>query len=273
MHLESMLHMAQDPERGAGEFVAVGQRLVQKPASYLALEEAFQLYVARRPNEARGVCRRVATHYRERDAEVYKLSVLAEALISELIGDLEAACATLERLGRERGFEADLDRVMALTSLYELIGSSEKLEAAVNICRFLERSFDPGIRRWAPGTAASPARAGRGGYPLRGAAPWPMTASMGSVVCSMALSCSPGRRRRPAHGPPSSRTSCSGPITFRHRRAPARRRRTSTGSSKRRHKCRSSVASLRHAAPAERSRGVAVPARSSADGRMKELGS
>jgi Lon protease (S16) C-terminal proteolytic domain len=145
MHLESMLHMAQDPERGAGEFLAVGQRLVQKPAAYLALEEAFRLYVARRPNEARGVCRRVATHYRERDAEVYKLSVLAEAWISELIGDLEAACATLERLGRERGFEADLDRVMALISLYELIGSSEKLEAAINICRFLERSFDPGF--------------------------------------------------------------------------------------------------------------------------------
>jgi hypothetical protein len=143
MHLESMLHMAQDPERGAGEFLAVGQRLVQKPAAYLALEEAFRLYVARRPNEARGVCRRVATHYRERDAEVYKQSVLAEAWISELIGDLEAASATLERLGRERGFEADLDRVMALISLYELIGSSEKLEAAVNICRFLERSFDP----------------------------------------------------------------------------------------------------------------------------------
>jgi len=31
---------------------------------------------------------------------------------------------------------------MALVSLYELIGTREKLEAAVNICRFLERSFD-----------------------------------------------------------------------------------------------------------------------------------
>src|SRR5947208_78592 len=48
LHLESMLRMAQDPERGAGEFLAVGQRLVQKPAAYLALEEAFRMYVARR---------------------------------------------------------------------------------------------------------------------------------------------------------------------------------------------------------------------------------
>src|SRR5438445_13761119 len=143
MHLESMLHMAQDPERGAGEFLAVGQRLVQKPAAYLALEEAFQLYVARRPHEARVVCRRAAARYRERDVDVYKLSVLAEAWISELSGDLEAACATLERLGHERGFEADLDRVMALVGLYELIGARDKLEAAVNICRFLERTLGP----------------------------------------------------------------------------------------------------------------------------------
>jgi Lon protease (S16) C-terminal proteolytic domain len=143
MHLESMLRMAQDPERGAGEFLAVGQRLVQKPTAYLALEEAFQLYVARRPHEARSVCRRAAARYREREAEVYKLSVLAEAWISELSGDLEAACSALEHLGRERGFEADLDRVMALVGLYELVGTRDKLEAAVNICRFLERNFGP----------------------------------------------------------------------------------------------------------------------------------
>ena len=141
IHLESMLRMAQDPERGAGEFLAVGQRLVQKPTAYLALEEAFRLYVARRPHEARAVCRRAAGRYRDRDADVYKLAVLAQAWISELSGDLDAACAALEHLGQERGFEADLDRVMALVGLYELIGTRDKLEAAVNICRFLERSF------------------------------------------------------------------------------------------------------------------------------------
>jgi hypothetical protein len=69
--------------------------------------------------------------------------VLAEAWISELSGDLEAACTALERLGHERGFEADHDRVMALVGLYELIGTRGRLEAAVNICRFLERTFGP----------------------------------------------------------------------------------------------------------------------------------
>src|SRR5207249_12248014 len=60
MHLESMLRLAHDPERGAGEFLAIGQfQLVQKPAAYLALEQAFREYVARRPNEARAVCRQV----------------------------------------------------------------------------------------------------------------------------------------------------------------------------------------------------------------------
>src|SRR5438105_7986399 len=52
MHLETLLHLAQDPERGAGEFLAVGQfQLVQKPAAYLALESTFQHYVQRRPHD------------------------------------------------------------------------------------------------------------------------------------------------------------------------------------------------------------------------------
>src|SRR5262245_17400740 len=53
MHLESMLPMAQDAERGAGEFVAVGRRLVQKHAAHMALEEAFRHLLQRRPHEAR----------------------------------------------------------------------------------------------------------------------------------------------------------------------------------------------------------------------------
>jgi tetratricopeptide (TPR) repeat protein len=143
-HLESMLHLAQDPERGVGEFIAVGQfQLVQKPTAYLALEEAFRHYVGRHPNEARSHCRHVASRYRESDPEVYKLAMLADAWISEMIGDLPAACETLERLGAERGYETDLDRIMALVSIYERIGSREKLEAAVNVCRYLERSYSP----------------------------------------------------------------------------------------------------------------------------------
>ena len=141
MHLESMLHLAQDPTHGAGEFLAMGQfQLVQKPTAYLALEEAFRLYVNRRPNEACAMCRQVATRYRQRDREVYKLAALAEAWLYELIGDLEVAGEILETLGRERGFETDIDRLLALVTLYEKSGSRERLESAVNICRYLEHS-------------------------------------------------------------------------------------------------------------------------------------
>lgn len=145
MHLESILHLAQDPERGAGEFLAVGQfQLVPKPTTYLALEEAFRLYLARRPNDARAVCRKVAQQYREKDLEVYRLAVMAEAWLCELIGDLPAATEILERLGEERGFETHVDRLTALAGLYERLGSREKLEAALNIGRYLEERL-PGV--------------------------------------------------------------------------------------------------------------------------------
>jgi tetratricopeptide (TPR) repeat protein len=127
MHLESMLHLAQDPTHGAGEFLAMGQfQLVQKPTAYLALEEAFRLYVARRPNEACATCRSVANRYRDRDPEVYKLAVLAESWIYELIGDLEVASGILEDLG----------------SLYEKAGTRDRLEAGVNICKYLEQHYE-----------------------------------------------------------------------------------------------------------------------------------
>ncbi|MGE5177224.1 MAG: S16 family serine protease [Hyphomicrobiales bacterium] len=138
MHLESMLHMAQDPVHGAGEFLAMGRfQLVKKPTAYLELEEAFRQFVSRRPTEAGAICRRVAARYKERDPEVYKLAVLAEAWIHELTGQLPQACEILERLGLERGYETDLDRLMALVPVYERLGTRSSLGAAVNICRYL----------------------------------------------------------------------------------------------------------------------------------------
>ena len=140
MHLASMLHLAQDPEAGVGEFLAFGRnQLVRKPAAYLALEHAFQLVVARRPTEACAHCRQIALKYRDRDREVYKLARLAEAWLHELAGELDQACALLERFGTERGFEADLDRVLALARVYECVGTPEKLQAAANIFLYLER--------------------------------------------------------------------------------------------------------------------------------------
>ncbi len=79
MRLASMLRLAQDPERGAGEFLALGQnQLWRKPAALLELESAFRLFVALRPDEARAACSRLAQKSRDQDRDVHKLAVLAE---------------------------------------------------------------------------------------------------------------------------------------------------------------------------------------------------
>src|SRR5437762_2282931 len=103
MHLGSMLQLARDPEKGAGEFLALGPfQLWKKPAAHLELEEAFRLFLARRPAEAQQKCERLAWKSQGKDAELHKLAVLAKAWIAELSGDVASAVATLEELGCER---------------------------------------------------------------------------------------------------------------------------------------------------------------------------
>jgi tetratricopeptide (TPR) repeat protein len=143
MSLASILQLVKDPERGASEFLALGRNQVaRKPAAQLELEEAFRHFLARRPAEARAQCERLATKYERTDRDLYKLAVLANAWISELSGDLERACAVLEQLGKERGFETDTDRVLALARVYERLGTPAHLERAAHIFRFLDRSFE-----------------------------------------------------------------------------------------------------------------------------------
>lgn len=142
MHLMAMLELARDPERGAGEYVAVGQfQLARKPRTYLELDPAYRLFLSRRPAEARAECRRVAAKHRGRDRELFKLAVLADALFAELSGALAEAVRVLEALGAERGFEGDVDRVVTLASLYERLGGTPELRAALNICHYLERTY------------------------------------------------------------------------------------------------------------------------------------
>jgi tetratricopeptide (TPR) repeat protein len=142
MRLETMLQMARDPERGAGEFLAVGHlQLWRKPAAMLELETVFTRYLERKPDEAKAESRDVARRYRGKDADVYKLAVLAEAWIAELTGDLDGARAILELLGEERGFENDLDRALALARVYERLGDPETLEKALYVCGFLARTL------------------------------------------------------------------------------------------------------------------------------------
>jgi tetratricopeptide (TPR) repeat protein len=143
MRLSSMLRLAEDPERGTGEFLAVGrQHLWRKPTAILELEQVFAHFVQRRPDEAREAARLLATKYRSADPDLFKLSVLAEAWIAELSGELETAAAVLERLGDEKGFEQDLDRALALVRVYEQLATPEHLTKAVNVCEHLARTLE-----------------------------------------------------------------------------------------------------------------------------------
>jgi tetratricopeptide (TPR) repeat protein len=73
---------------------------------------------------------------------VYRLAVLAESWIYELIGNLELSIEILERLGLERGYETDTDRLEALATLYEKLGTPSALESVINICKYLESRSD-----------------------------------------------------------------------------------------------------------------------------------
>ena len=143
MCLSALLQMAKDPARGAGEYMALGQlRSGRRPAVHVELESAFALLLAGRTDDARATCERVASKYRSLDRDAYKLAVMATAWVAELTGDFEAACRVLESLGTERGFETDPDRVLSLARIYERIGTQERLEKAVLVFRYLDRSFE-----------------------------------------------------------------------------------------------------------------------------------
>src|SRR5439155_22098794 len=106
MRLSSILQLARDNERGAGEFLVLGPyQLWRKPAAHLELEEAFRLFLSRRPDDARATCERMARRFQGKERELYKLSVLAGAFIAELSGEKDEACRVLEELVKERGFE------------------------------------------------------------------------------------------------------------------------------------------------------------------------
>ena len=143
MGLNALLQMAKDPARGAGEYVALGQlNPGRRPAAHVELESALALLLARRPDEARVTCDRIAAKYKSRDRDAYKLAVMAKAWIAELTGDFELACHVLEALGKDRGFETDVDRALSLARIYERIGTRERLEKAVHVFRYLDRSFE-----------------------------------------------------------------------------------------------------------------------------------
>jgi tetratricopeptide (TPR) repeat protein len=139
MRLSSILQLARDAGL-AKEFLVLGPfQLWRKPAAHLALEEVFRIFLAGRPDEARERCKSLADKYRGEDADLYRLAVMADAWVAELSGELDAARDVLEKLGEERGFETDADRILALARLYEQIGAQELLEKAAQIYRHFDR--------------------------------------------------------------------------------------------------------------------------------------
>jgi len=156
MRLNTMMQLAQDPERGAGEFLALGRtHLWRKPVQMLELEHVFQLFVRRQPEEARAACELLASKYSSSDPQLYKLAVLGQAWIAELSGDLDLARRILEDLGRERGFEEDVDRALALTRIYPQLRGAENLRKAVHVCEFLARTLRSFQQVCALGTLAA----------------------------------------------------------------------------------------------------------------------
>lgn len=140
-HLAALLHLADDPERSAAEFIALsGSPAARRPAGPLALEEAFHLFNAHQLEEAHQRAEEVANKYKHDDLAMYKLAVLANAWISELSGDLAGASDILEALGTERGFETDEDRLLALARVYEKRNNDDGLLGAIKIYSYLERT-------------------------------------------------------------------------------------------------------------------------------------
>ncbi len=102
---------------------------------------AFRHHQLHRTDEAVRACRDVAATARH-SPELVRLAHYAEAWFHESSGDLDGACAALERLGRDRTFAHDRERLLMLAALYEQTGTKDRLEAALHLYRFLERSDD-----------------------------------------------------------------------------------------------------------------------------------
>lgn len=90
-----------------------------------------------RPAEARAWCAELAARSRDHDRQIYKLGMIMSSWLAERSGDLVDARTLLERLGAERGFEQDFDRLLALVHVYDQLETPDAIEAAARICRHL----------------------------------------------------------------------------------------------------------------------------------------
>jgi len=130
-----ILHrLARDDELVRMRFVAVGEdAYAKKHHGQIELESAFAKFRERDFEGALKICEQLAAKHRGQSPALYKLAVLQKAWFQERTGELESARATLQLLGRERGFEVDLDRLGYLARICERIGRPETLRQAIHI--------------------------------------------------------------------------------------------------------------------------------------------
>jgi hypothetical protein len=119
-------------------FVAVGEdAYARKHHGQIELESAFAKFRDRDFDGALKICERLAAKHRAHSPGLYKLAVLQKAWFQERTGELEGARSTLQQLGRERGFEIDLDRLGFLARICERIGRPDTLQQAIHVYEHL----------------------------------------------------------------------------------------------------------------------------------------
>ena len=163
-----ILHrLARDDELVRMRFVAVGEdAYAKKHHGQIELESAFAKFRERDFVGALKICEQLAAKHRGQSPALYKLAVLQKAWFQERTGELEAARATLQLLGRERGFEVDLDRLGYLARICERIGRPETLRQAIHIYQHFHVHYGKlsALPRLAALSAACGDSAGAAGY-------------------------------------------------------------------------------------------------------------
>ena len=136
-YLGFLHRMSQDESFAGAALVAVGDGVyARKHESQLEIEKAFAKFRERNFEAAIAQCERFAAASKNSPA-IYKLAVLQKAWIQERTDDLAGAQQTLQQLGRERGFETDLDRLGFLARVCERLGTSDSTEQALHIYEHL----------------------------------------------------------------------------------------------------------------------------------------
>ncbi len=132
-----LIHRLAAGESPPDRFVAIGQdTYLRKHPAQVELEAAFARFKSRDFTGALQICESVASQWKDAPP-IYKLAVLQKAWFQERTDDLDGARATLVQLGRERGYETDVDRLSLLARVCERIGSPEAVRQAIHIYEHL----------------------------------------------------------------------------------------------------------------------------------------